>query len=310
MLRGLVHLQVFQPVFNAAESLSLIRRYSVTCLIAVPAMVASLHEASQAEQMQPHQATEAISSSRDPAGPASEQRVSKARSVSSRSVSRLEVHSSVRVVLLGGGELPGRLKGPLQALFPSAHLFTAYGMTEACSSMTFGSLDMRHVTATAMHHSAAGVASDAEAKPAVHSEPHPIGAAEKNASERPARPRPKAEQSAGRHPARAGLEAEQSADRQLARPGLKAGRHEGWSDAGAIPVGWPPPGIEVAIAVIAADGSSSRRDISFTGTPVSPKPGTKGLVLCLRPTAYILLRAPALISEVRKELMIIAQFLI
>ena len=197
--------------------------------------------------MQPHQAAEAASGSRGPVGPAGEQRVTRARSSSRRGVSSIAAHPSVRVVLLGGGELPGRLKGPLQALFPSAHLFTAYGMTEACSSMTFGSLDMPYSPASATHHSAgAATASDAAAKAAVLAEPHLTGAAE---------------QHAGTHPA---------------RPGLEAGRQERWPGAGAIPVGWPPPGIEMAIAPLPADGSSSSRSIFFSDTPVSPKFWTLG----------------------------------
>jgi acyl-activating enzyme 14 len=40
-------------------------------------------------------------------------------------------------VLLGGGELDVRLQQRLRLLVPNAHIMTAYGMTEACSSMTF-----------------------------------------------------------------------------------------------------------------------------------------------------------------------------
>ena len=223
-------LQVFQAVFNAAETLSLVRRYSVTSLIAVPAMVVSLLEASQAEQlMQPHQAT---GHSRSATG----QQFSKARS-SRRRVSTLAAYPSVRLVLLGGGELPARLKRPLQALFPSAHLYTAYGMTEACSSMTFASLDVRPSTATSFRSSQAATG--------------PAAAADSTAD--PGAP--------------LGKPAHQSSSGDMAGSGSDAGRHESSSGAGAIPVGWPPPGIELAIAPLAADGSSSRKEIFFGKTP-------------------------------------------
>ena len=44
---------------------------------------------------------------------------------------------SVRQLLLGGGALPGRLHGPVAALFPRAAIMTAYGMTEGASSITY-----------------------------------------------------------------------------------------------------------------------------------------------------------------------------
>ncbi len=230
IVKGMVHLQVFQPAFNAAGTLSLVRHHSVTSLIAVPAMVVSLHEAAQADQLtQPSQAVA-------PSGSAADQQFSKARS-SRRRVSSLAAYPSVRVVLLGGGELPARLKGPLQALFPSAHLYTAYGMTEACSSMTFGSLDMRPSTAPSFCSSQAATG--------------PAAAADSTAGSG----------------APLGKAAHQSPSGDMARSGSEAGRHESRSSAGAIPVGWPPPGIEMAIAPLSADGNSGRSEILLSDTP-------------------------------------------
>ena len=204
IVKGMVHLQVFQPAFNAAGTLSLVRHHSVTSLIAVPAMVVSLHEAAQADQLtQPSQAVA-------PSGSATDQQFSKARS-SRRRVSSLAAYPSVRVVLLGGGELPARLKGPLQALFPSAHLYTAYGMTEACSSMTFGSLDMRPSTAPSFCSSQAATG--------------PAAAADSTAGSG----------------APLGKAAHQSPSGDMARSGSEAGRHESRSSAGAIPVGMASP---------------------------------------------------------------------
>lgn len=226
----MVHTQVFQPAFNAAETLSLVRRHSVTSLIAVPAMVVSLHEASQADRlMKHHQAPE-------PPASATDQQLSKARSSRHR-VNSLAAYPSVRVVLLGGGELPARLKGPLQALFPSAHLFTAYGMTEACSSMTFASLDMRPSTAISSRSSQAATG--------------PAAAAE----------------SASNSGAPLGKPAYQNPSRDMAKSRSEAGRHDKSSGAGSIPVGWPPPGIETAIAPLSADGSSSCKEIMLSDTP-------------------------------------------
>ena len=45
---------------------------------------------------------------------------------------------SVRHVLVGAGKLPASLVRSASSLFPRATFHTAYGMTEACSSITFG----------------------------------------------------------------------------------------------------------------------------------------------------------------------------
>lgn len=47
---------------------------------------------------------------------------------------------SVKKLLLGGGELPPALLSQARSIFPSASFVAAYGMTEACSSMTFVTL--------------------------------------------------------------------------------------------------------------------------------------------------------------------------
>jgi len=255
-------LQVFQAVFNAAETLSLIKRHSVTSLIAVPAMVVSLHEASQTDQAltseqnagsfgtsssqstglkgeQKSSTVLSTGSSGNSSGPArctSDKRFCRAYGTR-RKHSGIAAYRSVRVLLLGGGELPARLKGPLQALFPGAHISTAYGMTEACSSMTFGPLDMRSSPPTFARSSPASASSSA-ADSAMAS-----GTAREGATEQPA-------------------------SSTLSRPSAGASRGERRLGASAIPVGWPPPGIEMAIAPLLEDGSSSGRDISSSDTPV------------------------------------------
>ena len=115
--------QVFLPAFDAASALSLIEQHSVTALIAVPAMVVSLLDAAS----------------------------SSSRSGSSQDDSSSSGYPSVRRVLLGGGELPARLQWRLRLLFPCAQLFTAYGMTEACSSITFSPLDAPRQDFSAAH---------------------------------------------------------------------------------------------------------------------------------------------------------------
>jgi acyl-activating enzyme 14 len=44
---------------------------------------------------------------------------------------------SVSTILLGGGGTPPAVQDGMRVLFPRAAVHTAYGMTEACSSMTF-----------------------------------------------------------------------------------------------------------------------------------------------------------------------------
>ncbi|XP_024536897.1 2-succinylbenzoate--CoA ligase, chloroplastic/peroxisomal isoform X3 [Selaginella moellendorffii] len=52
-----------------------------------------------------------------------------------------QVFPSMLTILNGGGSVPSRLLPAVKKTFPNARLFSAYGMTEACSSMTFLRLD-------------------------------------------------------------------------------------------------------------------------------------------------------------------------
>ena len=197
-------MQVFQPAFDAANMLSLIKQHGVTSFISVPAMVASMCEAAY--------------------------QVSLPRAQESRqSVRSRAAYPRVRVILLGGGELPGRLKVPLRMLFPSAQIVTAYGMTEACSSMTFGPLDMPCCWAAPdeqpQHKNSAAAAVSAGPEPAA------------------------AQAAAGRLPGGQG--------RPQRSSGPSLGRDMGQVGSGAVPVGWPPPGIEMRIAPLQSDRSSA-----------------------------------------------------
>lgn len=135
--------QVFQPVFSAASTLDLIAAHSVTAFIAVPAMVVSLTEAAQspaaAESVKlTHE--QASSSAGPNPGLGWEQILSAAAHHSARnqgSTANGSALTCVKRILLGGGELPEHLQRRLHLLFPYAHCTTAYGMTEACSSITF-----------------------------------------------------------------------------------------------------------------------------------------------------------------------------
>eukprot|EP00891_Asterochloris_glomerata_P001619 jgi/Astpho2/1619/fgenesh1_pm.00028_%23_11_t len=91
---------IFAPRFSAAGAVALIRRHSVTATIAVPAMVADLAAAAGG------------------GAPAA-------------------ALDSVQRLLVGAGGMSAALQQQLRRLFPNAALLTAYGMTEACSSMTF-----------------------------------------------------------------------------------------------------------------------------------------------------------------------------
>ncbi len=99
---------MFLPAFSARGALALIAEHRVTALIAVPAMVVDLLAAARGASAAP--APELGAGLGCP---------------------------SVRRVLLGGGELAPRLIWRLRLLFPAAAITTAYGMTEACSSITF-----------------------------------------------------------------------------------------------------------------------------------------------------------------------------
>lgn len=99
------------PAFSAPAALALIAQHRVSALIAVPAMLVDLLAAQ--------------------------------RDQGSLSGSALGC-PSVRRVLLGGGEVPASLVWRARLLFPNAVLTTAYGMTEACSSITFQPLGSTH----------------------------------------------------------------------------------------------------------------------------------------------------------------------
>ena len=225
-----VALQVFQPVFNAAGTLTLIRQHGITSLIAVPAIIVSLLEASQSNQPERSGNSAAThSGSSTPANSGLAQRNSCPISMR-RSLSRMAAYLSMRVVLLGGGELHGRLRGPLQVLFPNAQITEAYGMTEACSSMTFSSLDMPQCTIALFHSSRHSGSSAATL--------------------------------AGR---RTDRKQSELADQ---RAGSTVSASAGTSRHGAIPVGWPPPGIEMGIAPVSEAATGACRESPTNDTEV------------------------------------------
>ena len=111
-------MQVFMPAFSAPAALALVAQHSVSALIAVPAMLVDLlaaqHDADHSKARQGYEPGSALGC------------------------------PSVRRVLLGGGEVPASLVWRARLLFPNAMLTTAYGMTEACSSITFQPLGSAH----------------------------------------------------------------------------------------------------------------------------------------------------------------------
>lgn len=100
---------VFMGRFNAAATLAMICQHQITSFIAVPAMMADLTAAAAAAPSLPGQAG-STSSGRYP---------------------------SVQRILMGGGGMSSQQVVNMQAPFPQATVHSAYGMTEACSSMTF-----------------------------------------------------------------------------------------------------------------------------------------------------------------------------
>ncbi|EXB75224.1 2-succinylbenzoate--CoA ligase [Morus notabilis] len=101
LLVGACH--VLMPKFEAKSALEVVQQYSVTSLITVPAMMADL-----------------ISTAR---GKTTWKQI-----------------ESVKKILNGGGGLSVELTKEATKLFPRAKLLSAYGMTEACSSLTFMTL--------------------------------------------------------------------------------------------------------------------------------------------------------------------------
>ena len=101
MLRAGARQHVFLPLFRPDTCLELIQRYNVTSFIAVPTMISDLLS-----------------------------------SFSSSSYTHAPLHS-VKTVLVGAGGLSEKVKKDFFALVPGAVVVGAYGMTEACSSITF-----------------------------------------------------------------------------------------------------------------------------------------------------------------------------
>ena len=96
---------VFMERFSPKPALDAIQQHRITAIIAVPAMISDL-------------AREATAGAQQSACPSMER------------------------VLVGAGGLSQALQRQLQALFPNAACYSAYGMTEACSSMTFRTLHL------------------------------------------------------------------------------------------------------------------------------------------------------------------------
>nr|XP_024386674.1 2-succinylbenzoate--CoA ligase, chloroplastic/peroxisomal-like isoform X4 [Physcomitrium patens] len=104
---------VILPKFHAAAVFDAIRNHDVTSMIIVPAMLADL-----------------VATSASSIG-----------AFSSR-----HSFTSIRTLLNGAGGIPALLLDSTRLLFPNAELFSAYGMTEACSSMSFIPVDEQDST--------------------------------------------------------------------------------------------------------------------------------------------------------------------
>lgn len=105
LLVGAQH--VFLPIFRASECLKAIEMYNVTSFIAVPTMISDLIAVS---------------------GEGGEEK------------RKRKNFPLVRSVLVGAGGLSKILITGLSELLPNATVYAAYGMTEACSSLTFSTL--------------------------------------------------------------------------------------------------------------------------------------------------------------------------
>ncbi len=107
LMAGGTHL--FMGGFTAGNTLDVIQSSKVTAFIAVPAMIADLVAAAAATG------------------------------------TGTRPYSSVQRVLVGAGAMSREVEHKVQAVFPNTAVHTAYGMTEACSSMTFRLLfDPKH----------------------------------------------------------------------------------------------------------------------------------------------------------------------
>ena len=106
LMAGGTHL--FMGRFTAGNTLDVIQSSKVTAFIAVPAMIADLAAAAATG-------------------------------------TGISPYSSVQRILVGAGAMSQELEHQVQAVFPNTAVHTAYGMTEACSSMTFRLLfDPKH----------------------------------------------------------------------------------------------------------------------------------------------------------------------
>ncbi|RID46121.1 hypothetical protein BRARA_I02803 [Brassica rapa] len=94
---------VLLPKFDANTALKVMEQQHVTCFITVPAMMADLVSVN-------------------------------------RTTKNGDQNSCVRKILNGGGSLSTELLKDAAKIFPRAKIFSAYGMTEACSSLTFMTL--------------------------------------------------------------------------------------------------------------------------------------------------------------------------
>ncbi|CAN7044648.1 unnamed protein product [Brassica oleracea var. botrytis] len=94
---------VLLPKFDAKTALQIMEQHCVTCFITVPAMMADLVSVN-------------------------------------RTTKNGDQNSCVRKILNGGGSLSTELLKDAAKIFPRAKIFSAYGMTEACSSLTFMTL--------------------------------------------------------------------------------------------------------------------------------------------------------------------------
>jgi acyl-activating enzyme 14 len=119
LLAGAQH--VFLPIFRATDCLKAIEMYSVTSFIAVPTMISDLLAANDS----------GFRGSGGSAPVVVEQ--------DGRKEEKMEF-LSVQSVLVGAGGLSQQQNTRLHDLIPNATIYSAYGMTEGCSSLTFSTL--------------------------------------------------------------------------------------------------------------------------------------------------------------------------
>ncbi|CAN8290616.1 unnamed protein product [Cochlearia groenlandica] len=94
---------VLLPKFDAEAALQAMEQHHVTCFISVPAMMADLVSVNRTKKSGAQ-------------------------------------NNGVRKILNGGGSLSNELLKDAARIFPRARILSAYGMTEACSSLTFMTL--------------------------------------------------------------------------------------------------------------------------------------------------------------------------